>query len=51
MLEGHNALELNTARAYHGGKSEQDLGEISSIDKRVLAVATKAPGFMPGSLA
>ncbi|KAI9660481.1 MAG: hypothetical protein M1821_009831 [Bathelium mastoideum] len=49
VLKKHNVKELDTARVYNNGKSEQLLG--SAPDKATFAIATKAPGFAPGSLA
>ncbi|KAK3715100.1 hypothetical protein LTR37_007310 [Vermiconidia calcicola] len=49
MLKTHNIRELDTARVYNAGKSEEDLGSILEA-KDDFAIATKAPGFMPGSL-
>ncbi|KAF2230462.1 Aldo/keto reductase [Viridothelium virens] len=47
-LKRHNVLELDTARVYNSGKSEELLGSVPA--KRDFAIATKAPGFVPGSL-
>ncbi|KAK5126772.1 hypothetical protein LTR85_009706 [Meristemomyces frigidus] len=49
MLKEHSVRELDTARVYNGGRSEEDLGGISEAKKDFL-IATKAPGFSPGSL-
>lgn len=48
VLKQHNIRELDTARVYNAGKSEEDLGSVS--DKSSFTIATKAPGFSPGSL-
>lgn len=50
MLKKHRIRELDTARVYNGGKSEEDLGDIPEA-KEDFSIATKAPGFSPGSLA
>ncbi|KAK0944988.1 hypothetical protein LTR29_003580 [Friedmanniomyces endolithicus] len=50
MLKKHNVRELDTARVYNGGKSEEDVGNVSEA-KNEFIIATKAPGFSPGSLA
>jgi aflatoxin B1 aldehyde reductase len=50
VLKKHNIKELDTARVYNSGKSEQDLGALPEAN-RDFAIATKAPGFSPGSLA
>ncbi|EME88036.1 uncharacterized protein MYCFIDRAFT_26489 [Pseudocercospora fijiensis CIRAD86] len=49
LLRKHNVKELDTARVYNGGKSEELLGEIPEAQKD-FDIATKAPGFSPGSL-
>lgn len=49
MLKTHKVHELDTARVYNAGQSEEDLGSIAEA-KRDFSIATKAPGFMPGSL-
>lgn len=49
MLKKHNVRELDTARVYNNGQSEEDLGAISEA-KNDFTIATKAPGFSPGSL-
>ena len=49
MLKKHNVRELDTARVYNAGKSEEDLGDIPEA-RTDFAIATKAPGFSPGSL-
>ena len=48
MLRGYNVRELDTARVYNQGKSEEVLGTIPA--RAEFAIATKAPGFTPGSL-
>ncbi len=50
MLKKHNIRELDTARVYNGGKSEVDVGNVPEA-KNDFIIATKAPGFSPGSLA
>ena len=49
MLKKHNIRELDTARVYNQGMSEQDLGAIPEA-KDDFFIATKAPGFSLGSL-
>jgi aflatoxin B1 aldehyde reductase len=49
-LKSRNIRELDTARVYNAGKSEEDLGTIPEA-QHDFAIATKAPGFSPGSLA
>jgi aflatoxin B1 aldehyde reductase len=49
-LKNHNIKELDTARVYNAGKSEADLGDIPEA-QHDFTIATKAPGFSPGSLA
>jgi aflatoxin B1 aldehyde reductase len=49
-LKNRNIRELDTARVYNAGKSEEDLGTIPEA-QHDFAIATKAPGFSPGSLA
>ncbi|KAI9687657.1 MAG: hypothetical protein M1820_010414 [Bogoriella megaspora] len=48
LLNGFNVNELDTARVYNSGKSEELLGSIPARNDFI--VATKAPGFSPGSL-
>ena len=48
--KNHSVNELDTARVYNGGKSEELLGALPEI-RQDFAIQTKAPGFMPGSLA
>lgn len=51
LLGKHGIRELDTARVYNDGQSEQHLGAITdTVESCNLAVATKAPGFMPGLL-
>jgi len=50
VLKNHKIKELDTARVYNSGKSEQDLGAIPEAHND-FSIATKAPGFSPGSLA
>jgi aflatoxin B1 aldehyde reductase len=51
LLGKHGIRELDTARVYNDGQSEQHLGAIKdTIEACNLTVSTKAPGFMPGSL-
>lgn len=49
MLKEQNVRELDTARVYNGGRSEEDLGGIPEA-RYDFSIATKAPGFSPGSL-
>ena len=49
-LKKRDIRELDTARVYNSGKSEEDLGSVPEA-QRDFAIATKAPGFSPGSLA
>jgi len=51
LLGRHGIRELDTARVYNNGQSEQHLGTIKdTVEACNLTVATKAPGFVPGSL-
>lgn len=50
MLRKHDVKELDTARVYNAGKSEEMLGNIPEA-KDQFVIATKAPGFSGGSLA
>lgn len=50
MLQTHSVRELDTARAYNSGRSEESLGQIASA-RQDFSIHTKAPGFSPGSLA
>ena len=47
LLKSHGIHELDTARVYNSGKGEETLGDTKDHD---FAIATKAPGFSPGSL-
>lgn len=49
MLRAHRVSELDTARVYNQGKSEETLGLVAEAAGG-LTIATKAPGFSPGSL-
>ena len=49
-LKKQNIKELDTARVYNSGKSEEDLGGVPEAQND-FSIATKAPGFSPGSLA
>lgn len=49
MLKNHGIRELDTARVYNAGKSEEDVGAVPEA-KEDFSIATKAPGFSPGSL-
>lgn len=49
MLKQHNVQELDTARVYNTGRSEEDLGKIPEAHHD-FSIATKAPGFSPKSL-
>lgn len=48
VLKTHNIREIDTARAYNSGKSEELLGEVEA--SKDFAISTKAPAFSPGSL-
>lgn len=48
VVKAHKIREIDTARVYNGGKSEELLGEVSAYN--TFAVSTKAPAFSPGSL-
>jgi len=48
VVKSHKVKELDTARVYAGGKSEELLGSVDA--SKDFAVSTKAPAFMPGSL-
>lgn len=50
VCKAHQVSELDTARAYNKGRSEELLGELSEEVKRGLLISTKAPAFTPGSL-
>ncbi|EMC94556.1 hypothetical protein BAUCODRAFT_35790 [Baudoinia panamericana UAMH 10762] len=49
MLKQHGVRELDTARVYNKGKSEEDLGGIAEA-KTQFMIATKAPGYGPDTL-
>ena len=49
VVKSHNIKELDTARVYAGGKSEEALGALSAY--KDFAISTKAPAFSPHSLA
>ena len=48
ICSNHNITELDTARVYNSGKSEEMLGAVDAC--RSFEVSTKAPAFAPGSL-
>lgn len=48
-VKSYGVQELDTARVYNGGKSEELLG--NSDAQKKFEIATKAPAFAPGSLA
>lgn len=48
IVKSHGIKELDTARIYNAGKSEELLGEVHASND--LAISTKAPAFSPGSL-
>ncbi|GAB7346959.1 hypothetical protein MBLNU459_g2014t2 [Dothideomycetes sp. NU459] len=51
MLSKHNVDELDTARVYNGGQSEQLLGQaVDTVKTHGFRIATKAPGFSPSTL-
>nr|OQO28283.1 hypothetical protein B0A51_03902 [Rachicladosporium sp. CCFEE 5018] len=50
-LQQHGVSEIDTARVYNSGKSEEDIGDVPEPLRASFAIATKAPGFSPGSLA
>lgn len=49
VLQRHGVQELDTARVYNAGKSEEGLGAVPEASQH-FKIATKAPGFSPGSL-
>ena len=49
VVKKHNVEELDTARVYASGQSEELLGQVHASQD--FKVSTKAPGFSPGSLA
>lgn len=48
-VQAHGVHELDTARVYNSGKSEELLGEVNA--QNAFAISTKAPAFSPYSLA
>lgn len=48
VVKKHGIKELDTARVYNQGRSEELLGEVDA--SKDFIVATKAPAFAPGSL-
>jgi aflatoxin B1 aldehyde reductase len=50
VLKQHKVKEIDTARVYNGGKSEELLGAVGAGTELGFAVSTKAPGFSPGVL-
>nr|POE77449.1 oxidoreductase siro [Quercus suber] len=50
MLKAHAVHELDTARVYNAGRSEESLGQLPDAQKD-FSIHTKAPGFSAGSLA
>lgn len=48
VVKSHGVTELDTALVYNGGKSEELLKAVNA--QRDFEIATKAPGFSPGSL-
>lgn len=44
----YNVKEIDIARVYNEGKSEELLGQVE--ERNQFLIATKAPGFSPGSL-
>lgn len=48
VVKSHNVKELDTARVYANGRSEELLGAVSAGND--FAISTKAPAFSPGSL-
>lgn len=52
VVKSHGVRELDTARVYNGGRSEELLGEVSSAAGQNFdfAISTKAPAFAAGSL-
>ena len=48
VCSDHSVTELDTARVYNSGKSEEMLGAVDAC--RSFRVSTKAPAFAPGSL-
>ena len=50
VLKKHKVQEIDTARVYNNGKSEELLGAVGAGTKLGFAISTKAPGFSPGIL-
>lgn len=48
VVQRHGVRELDTARVYNGGRSEELLGEVGAGSR--FAISTKAPGFAAQSL-
>lgn len=48
ICSAHKVTELDTARVYNSGKSEEVLGSVDACNS--FKVSTKAPAFAPGSL-
>lgn len=48
VVKSHGISEIDTARGYNSGRSEELLGQVSAFE--TFAIATKAPAFSPGSL-
>jgi aflatoxin B1 aldehyde reductase len=48
VVRAHGVRELDTARVYTGGQSEETLGAVDAGES--FAISTKAPAFAPGSL-
>jgi aflatoxin B1 aldehyde reductase len=48
VCKKYGVSELDTARVYNDGKSEELLGQVE--EKKEFQIATKAPAFSPGSL-
>jgi aflatoxin B1 aldehyde reductase len=48
VCKQYKVHELDTARVYNEGKSEELLGQVP--ERHDFAISTKAPGFSPGSL-
>ncbi len=49
VLKSHQIHELDTARVYAAGESENLLGQVAPLSHS-FAISTKAPAFSPGSL-
>lgn len=48
VVKSHGVKELDTARAYNSGKSEELLGQVDA--QKDFVISTKAPAFTPHSL-